>query len=398
MITGKYFCLNKLLCTVFLISLKCTIIFAQEELSAEKIYEKTEKSVVVVLAYDNKGNVYQGSGVVIDSSGLIATNHHVCKDASKIEIKHYSKEIKNVQVYVFDAVKDILILKTGDLSFSPITPGNSDNLKAGQRVYAVGSPEGYENSISEGIISGFRNDNNNVRLIQMTCPITDGSSGGAVLNSRGELIGLSVSGQHEGNLYFAVPVNDVFTLLGSMITSNTPVTETPADETPAVETQVVGSTVPEDLFESGTSAIENMDYSGAELYFSKHLEKFSSDVNAYYSRGYARFKLKEYKKAISDFSVVIEKSRSMESYFYRGNCYYSLKEYNNAREDYTKAIEQDPDNYDIFFNRGYASFKSGDFRGAISDWKKAIELNPEYSNELTPNVRIAEDELKQSSK
>lgn len=363
--------------------LVCVSLYSQpisiDELTADKIYEKVDNSIVVILAYDNLGNVFQGSGVVINNEGMIVTNHHVCKDASRIEIKHYSKEIKNVTIYKYDEIKDILILKTDDVTFTPITYGNSNNLKAGQRIYAVGSPEGYENSISEGIISGFRTDENNVKLIQMTCPITDGSSGGAVLNSKGELIGLSVSGQHDGSLYFAVPINDVFALLG-------------------MDNTVTEVTDPVKYYEIGTIANENKNYKEAEINFSKYLEKFSSDASAYYNRGYARFKLKEYNKAISDFSTVLETGATSESFFYRGNCYYSLKEYKSALADYTKALEQEPDNYDIYYNRGYANFKIKSYTESVNDWKRAIELNPEYESELAIKIKIAEEEIKQFKK
>lgn len=359
--------------------LVCSRLFSQgvsgDDLTADKIYEKVDNSIVVILAYDNNGNVFQGSGVVIDDNGLIVTNHHVCKDASRIEVKHYSKEIKDVEIHKYDEVKDILILRVPGSTFKPIEYGSSTNLKAGQRVYAVGSPEGYENSISEGIISGFRTDENNVKLIQMTCPITDGSSGGAVLNSKGELIGLSVSGQHEGSLYFAVPVNDVYALLG-------------------METNIAEFTDPVKYYEIGALANENKNYKDAEVYFSKYLEKFSSDASAYYNRGYARFKLKEYSKAISDFSTVLETSgAASESFFYRGNCYYSLKDYKNARLDYTKALEQEPDNSDIYYNRGYANFKLKLYADAVNDWQRAIELNPEYKTELDVKIKIALEEL-----
>ncbi|MBZ0204371.1 MAG: trypsin-like peptidase domain-containing protein [Ignavibacteria bacterium] len=350
-----------------------------QELTADKIYENVDNSIVVILAYDNNGNVFQGSGVVLDNTGLVATNYHVCKDANRIEIKHYNKEIKHVETVKFDEVKDILILRSPDASFNPIQTGNSNNLKAGQRIYAVGSPEGYENSISEGIISGFRTDEFNVRLIQMTCPITDGSSGGAVLNSKGELVGLSVSGQHEGNLYFAIPVNDVLILAG-------------------LNTVIAEITDPVNYYKIGTLANENKNYKDAEIYFSKYLEKFSNDVSAYYNRGYARFKLKEYKNAINDFSTVLETSGSSESYFYRGNCYYSLKDYKNAFADYTKALEQEPENFDIYFNRGHASFKSGSYETALADWRKAIELNPLLEAELSGKIKTAEDTLKQNTK
>jgi len=345
-----------------------------EELTPDKIYEKVNNSIVVVLAYDNLGNMFQGSGVVINNEGLIVTNHHVCKDANRIEIKHYNKEIKNVSIYKYDEVKDILFLQTDDRTLTPIPYGSSSSLKTGQRIYAVGSPEGYENSISEGIVSGFRTDENNVKLIQMTCPITDGSSGGAVLNARGELIGLSVSGQHEGALYFAIPVNDIYSMIG-------------------IETQYTEVSDPVKYYEIGTQANESKNYNDAEVYFSKYLEKFSNDATAYYKRGYARFKLKEYKKAISDFSTVLETSETSESFFYRGNCYYSLKDYKNALADYTKALEQEPDNYDIYYNRGYANFRLKNYSAAVSDWQRAVELNPEYNTELEIKIKIAQDEL-----
>ena len=352
---------------------------SSDELTPDKIYEKVDNSIVVVLAYDNLGNMFQGSGVVINNEGLIVTNHHVCKDANRIEIKHYNKEIKNVTVYKYDEVKDILFLKTDDRTLTPIPYGTSSSLKTGQRIYAVGSPEGYENSISEGIVSGFRTDENNVKLIQMTCPITDGSSGGAVLNSKGELIGLSVSGQHEGALYFAIPVNDIYSMIG-------------------IESQYTEVSDPVNYYEIGTQANENKNYKDAEVYFSKYLEKFSSDATAYYKRGYARFKLKEYKKAISDFSTVLEKSETSESFFYRGNCYYSLKDYKNALADYTKALEQEPDNYDIYYNRGYANFRLKNYNDAISDWQKAVLLNPDYNSELEVKIKIAQEELNNNSK
>jgi tetratricopeptide (TPR) repeat protein len=367
--------LKRYLFLKILLILVCGAILSQEELPADKIFEKVDNSIVVILAYDREGNVFQGSGVVIDNKGTIVTNYHVCKDADRIEIKHYSKEIKHVEIYKYDEVKDILFLKINESIFTPISLGSSNTLKTGQRVYAVGSPEGYENSISEGIISGFRTDENNVKLIQMTTPITEGSSGGAVLNSKGELIGLSVSGQHEGSLYFAIPINDVYSLLG-------------------INTQFAEVDDPAEYYKIGSEATENKNYKDAEIYFSKYLEKFSNDVSAYYNRGYARFKLKEYKKAISDFSMVLENSGTSESFFYRGNCYYSLKDYKNAHTDYTKALEQEPDSYDILYNRGYASFRMKNYSDAIADWQRAVELNPAYQNELSAKIKIAEEEIK----
>lgn len=375
---------NKLCLLIIILSLNIINLISQEYNyqqinSAIEIFEKANKSVVVILAYDNAGNIYQGSGVVINSDGLIVTNHHVCKDANRIEIKHYDTEIKNINIYKYDEIKDILFLQTDYKSLVPIELGNSSLLKVGQRIYAVGSPEGYENSISEGIVSGFRLDENNVKLIQMTCPITDGSSGGAVLNSQGQLIGLSVSGQHEGSLYFAIPVNDVLSIIG-------------------IEPLNTEFTDAQEYYKYGLLADENKNYQEAEKYFTKYIEKFSSDINAYSKRGYARFKLKEYKKAINDFTKVIDYSPSSSTYFYRGNCYYSLKDYTNALQDYNKALEDEPDNFDILYNRGYAFFRLKLYKEAINDWQKTIMLNPEYYEELKEKIFIAESEINRGNK
>lgn len=352
-----------------------SVIFAQRELTADKIYDLVNNSVVVILAYDNTGNLYQGSGVVISDDGLVATNYHVCKDANRIEIKHYTNEFKGVEILYKDESKDILILKVKSLTLKPLDISGSLNLRAGQRIYAIGSPEGYENSISEGIISGFRNDENSVKLIQMTTPITEGSSGGAVVNAYGELIGLSMSGQHEGNLYFALPISAVTELTGNKI-------------------KLTESDNSVNYFEVGTKANQKENYKEAEFYFTKYLDKFSSDVAGYYNRGYARFKLKEYKGAISDFNRVLEYDILDEkSYFYRANCYYHSKDFKSAVRDYTAAIRLDPYDEDIYFNRGHAFSKLKDYAGAVSDWEKAIELNPDYEKELREKINSAKEEM-----
>ena len=350
-------------------------LLSQNELNAEKIYDKINNSVVVVLAYDNLGNIFQGSGVVVSNNGLIATNYHVCKDANRIEIKHYQNEFKNVETYYYDELRDILILKVNGLKLKALEIADPSLLKAGQRVYAIGSPEGYENSISEGIISGFRNDENNVRLIQMTTPITEGSSGGAVVNSYGELIGLCMSGQHDGNLYFALPVSEISGQLDEK--KNFAETENP-----------------QEYFVDGTKANDIENYKEAEYYFTKYLDKFSSDIAAYYNRGYARFKLKEYKSAITDFTKVLEFDNLDEkSLFYRANCYYYTRDYKNAVADYSRTINVDNTDADKYYNRGYASFKLNDLISAVKDWEKAIELNPEYEKELSAKIRYAKDKM-----
>jgi tetratricopeptide (TPR) repeat protein len=361
------------------LTLLIRINYSQTELPADQIYDNVNNSVVVVMAYDKKDNMYQGSGIVISSSGYIATNYHVCSDADKIEIKHFTQQIKNPEIVYKDESKDILILKVNENLFTPINIGTSANLKQGQRIYAIGSPEGYENSISEGIISGFRIENN-ASLIQMTAPITDGSSGGAVVNSKGELIGMSVSGQHDGNIYFAIPVEDILKLLSPF-------------------NNIAENNESDIYLQKGKDANKQKDYESAVLYFSKYLEKNLNDFDAYYSRGFANFKLKKYKSAIGDFTKALEfNGEKFETYFYRGNSYYALKDFSNAYNDYTEAINIAPQYPELYYNRGYSNFKMKKYESAAADWNKAVEYNEDYSVELKPLIDEANKRIQMLNK
>ncbi len=354
-------------------------VYSQGDLPAEKIYDLVNNSVVVILAYDGAGNQYQGSGIVINKEGYIVTNYHVCKDANKYEVNHYKKEFKNIEIVRQDPNKDILILKVKDNPLPSIKIGSSDDLKPGQRVYAIGSPEGFENSISEGIVSGVRYDSSGNEVIQMTTPITDGSSGGAVVNSKGELVGMSMSGQHEGNIYFAVPVEDIMKLLDPNYVASR------EKENKTEQEQI-------NYFSKGKDASKMEKYEDAIFYFSKYLENNLYDKDAYFYRAYARMKLKEYKLAIIDFTKAIGiSSENYETYFFRGNAYYYLSDYSNALTDYTSAINLAPDLAELYYNRGYANLKLKNFPAALSDWKTAIELKPEYEKELSTKIKLIQD-------
>lgn len=184
----------------------------QSELTAEQVYDIVNQSVVMIISSENNGNEDQGSGVVIMDGGYIATCNHLIENSTTITVKHQNLEFKNAEIITQDVQEDVAIIKISAENLIPIKVADSDILKPGQKVYTISSPVGYENTISEGIVSGLRKDKVKITLIQSTAPITEGSSGGALINSSGELIGLLSSGKHEGSLYFSIPVNEVIKL------------------------------------------------------------------------------------------------------------------------------------------------------------------------------------------
>lgn len=186
-----------------------------QELTPEEIFEKVNNNVYIIISYDINGKpVKQGSGVALSRDGLFVTNYHVFSECSYINIEHNNTKFKDVEIFNYDISKDILILKANSSNIYPIMIGDSDMLKVGQKIYTIGSPLGLENSMSEGIISGFRNFNErDVKYIQITASISPGSSGGAVVNTKGELIGISNMTISEGqNINFAIPVSEILSL------------------------------------------------------------------------------------------------------------------------------------------------------------------------------------------
>ena len=155
-----------------------------------------------------------GSGFFLEED-QIATNLHVVEGATRGYAKLVGKETKfNIEGYTaIDEKRDLIILKVTAFGTQAISLGNSDFAQVGETVYAVGNPRGLEGTFSQGIISSIRPVGTD-KLIQITAPLSPGSSGGPVLNHRGEVIGVSVLTIRDGqNLNFAIPSNYLKTLL-----------------------------------------------------------------------------------------------------------------------------------------------------------------------------------------
>lgn len=173
-------------------------------------------STVLLVMKDNDGQTLgRGSGFFVHDGSLIATNLHVVHGASECLAKLVGeKKMYDIEGYVaVDPENDLAILKIGDVDEPgvPLSLGDSDSVHIGETVYAVGTPRGYEGTVSNGIISGIRIAD---KLIQMTAPISPGSSGGPVINNRGEVVGVSVGIRQDGqNLNFAIPSNYLETLI-----------------------------------------------------------------------------------------------------------------------------------------------------------------------------------------
>lgn len=169
----------------------------------EKSFEELAQlasSVVLIGIRDRQGKIIgSGSGIMIGEKGYILTNNHVASGGVyySVRIEDDDYEYNTDEVIKYNPVLDLAIIRI-QRRLNPINVYNgSRKLVRGQKVVAIGSPLGLFNSVSDGIISGFRKIDN-VDMIQFTAPISHGSSGGAVLNMQGEVIGISTAGIDSG--------------------------------------------------------------------------------------------------------------------------------------------------------------------------------------------------------
>jgi hypothetical protein len=183
--------------TAAFVLLNCTLAFAQD---ATQLYKRVVNSTVTIQTDQGLG-----SGFFVAPS-IIATNYHVIEGASEAYcFLNNSDEPYLIEGYLAaDQSVDLILLKVSGVT-RPAIPFSDEAVSPGQKIYAMGSPKGLPATISDGIISGMR-DFEGYKLIQMTAPISPGSSGGPVLNSQGQVIGVSVSQLDSGqNLNFAIP-------------------------------------------------------------------------------------------------------------------------------------------------------------------------------------------------
>jgi S1-C subfamily serine protease len=160
----------------------------------------------------------QGSGVIVEPRGLIITNNHVVEGETRVEVVNASGESLSADVVSADAFQDLAVLRpVGDVGPGiQLVEDSAGPPRIGTSVFAIGSPFGFQNTVTAGIVSQFREDNGRP-LIQFDAPVNPGNSGGGLFNLEGRLIGIPTSIQSPipGNvgLGFAVPASRVRDML-----------------------------------------------------------------------------------------------------------------------------------------------------------------------------------------
>ncbi|WP_134703069.1 trypsin-like peptidase domain-containing protein [Ammoniphilus sp. YIM 78166] len=183
-------------------------------LSFRDIADLGEKSVVMIVNYDQNGEEFSlGSGISI-GNGLVLTNAHVVEGAGSIGIVTQDEtEIEALGLVRYDADLDLAILKVSqELKLQAAPLGSYRMVQKGDPIVTIGSPEGLINTLSNGLVSGIRKipftpEGATLDMIQITAPITSGSSGGALFAMNGLVVGMTSFGNEQGNLNFAIAID-----------------------------------------------------------------------------------------------------------------------------------------------------------------------------------------------
>jgi hypothetical protein len=180
-------------------------------LDPAQVFEQLSPSVWIVRVYDAAERfIGQGSAVVIDK-GKLVTNCHVLAKGKTANVRRknvmYEAKLEHA-----DPARDLCILEVADFNAPVVQLRSVTELRVGERVYAIGNPKGYEVTLSEGLVSGLRDEwrdkPTDINVIQTSAPISHGSSGGGLFDAEGRLIGITTSGRMDAqNINFAVPAD-----------------------------------------------------------------------------------------------------------------------------------------------------------------------------------------------
>lgn len=365
--------------SLFLCLLAAPSVPAQDELP--ELVRRIKPSAVAIETFDARGEkLSRGSGFFIDRDRVV-TNRHVIDGAFRAEIHTISGAnypVKNV--LAVDAEADIALLKV-EAPPNVVRPLSLDRTspQEGESVVVIGNPFGLEGSVTNGIVSAVRDIPGFGRIIQITAPISPGSSGSPVVNMQGQVIGvatLQITGGQSVN--FAIPSERIAQLDRTAQTQTGP-TLSLSELVAATSRNKRARAV--ELFRDGLSFLSKDDCQRALPYFQKATDADSGYAEAWAQTGFCQEKLGRHSEAIEASKKAVSIRPSAESYFNLGLANFYLKQYRESEQAYRQAIKLDPYNAaDAYYALGLTYRDWGQFDDEVASYKHAIRLRPDYAS------------------
>ncbi len=361
-----------LLCLVF-------SVHAIADSAASQVFEKVAPSVVEVLSLDTTGKPHAlGSGVVI-AHNEVATNCHVLDGGAAYKVRSQGKDY-TARIRYRDRQRDICSLVVRGLKAPPVSLGNTASLKVGDPVYAVGTPEGLELTLSQGIISSLR-DVGGGRYIQTTAAISHGSSGGGLFDSQGRLLGLTsfyIDGGQQLN--FALPVEWIKAL-----------PQRATQQAAKRQSQIKWLVVADPFF-------SKHDWPGLLALSQRWVKVQPNNAKAWRYLGYAYLNTRQYSKAIDAYRQALRiDPKIMGAWNNLGLAYNDTRQYSKAIDALRQALRIDPKIMGAWFNLGVAYNNTRQYSKAIDAFRQALRIDPKIMGAWN-NLGVAYNNTRQYSK
>jgi tetratricopeptide (TPR) repeat protein len=340
-----------------------------------ELVRRIKPSAVAIETFDSRGEkLSRGSGFFVEADRVV-TNRHVLENAYRAEVHSSTGAIFPVKgVLAVDAEGDLALLKIDVPATSQIRPLPLDKTspQEGESIVVIGNPLGLEGSVTNGIVSAVRDIPTFGRIIQITAPISSGSSGSPVVNMQGQVIGiatLQITGGQSVN--FAIPSERISQLQVAAVMSLSDLVASTGRNKRAKAVQ---------FFRDGLSFLSKDDCEKALPYFEKAVESDSNYAEAWAQSGFCNEKLGRHAEALEASKKAVNLRPSAESYFNIGLASFYLKQYKEAAEAYRQSIKLDPYNAaDSHYALGLVYRDWGKADEEIQAYKQAIRLRPDYT-------------------
>ena len=341
-----------------------------------ELVRRIKPSAVAIETFDARGQqLSRGSGFFIDVDRVV-TNRHVIENAYRAEVHSFNGYVYPVKgVIAVDAEGDLAVLRI-EAPAGQVRPLSLDRTspQEGESVVVIGNPFGLEGSVTNGIVSAVRDIPTFGRIIQITAPISPGSSGSPVVNMHGQVIGiatLQITGGQSIN--FAIPSERISQLqsAGTLLSLSDLVAASGRNKrAKAVQ-----------AFRDGLSFLSQDDCEKALPYFEKAVESDNNYAEAWAQSGFCREKLGRHSEAIEASRKAVTLRPSSESYFNLGLANYYLKQYREAADSYRQSIRLDPYNgADAWYALGLVYRDWGKADEEVQAYRQAIRLRPDYAS------------------
>lgn len=310
-----------------------------------------------------------GTGFFVDRDKIV-TNIHVVAVPGFYTAKLMNSETvwRIEDVVAFDIKNDLVVLKIAGEG-TPLPFGNSDKVQIGESIYAVGFPDKYK--VTEGTIQGTLKHN---KWFRMKVDISHGNSGGPILNSAGEVIGIAAAVY--GSYSFAVPSNTVKAIL----------TENKTESIQQWHKRKVIRAVQN--YNLAQEKYYAKDYNQAITHLDKAIQLYPKDTFYFMTRGSVKDTIGKHDDAIDDYNQAIELDpENILVYDARAHAKNHIGDYKGAKDDYSKILKLDPNNCEVYTARGKINLKLKNYQAAVEDFTEAIRLDPK---DLDANLSIAE--------